>query len=227
MKHALLLLAALGATGAAHAQVKGLPSASDYSEGPGTTSRNTGFGIKGGLSYSDLQGSGTSIFTSRDQLKTFHAGVYGQYGFTHFASVQVELLYSRKGFQGTAPASGGPQDNRLDYLALPVLFVGNLTETLSLHLGPQVSVLTGARSGGQDLDVGQSGYHRVDLGGVLGAEARLGPARLGVRYDLSFANLYKDGAALTYNGQPLSTLVTDPSIRNAVVQVYLGLGLAH
>jgi hypothetical protein len=226
MKHALLLFAALAATGTAHGQVRGLPSSRDYSEGESTTSRNTGFGIKGGLSYSDLQGSGTSIFTSRDQLKTFHAGVYGQYGFTHFASVQVEALYSRKGFQSTN-AAGGQQDNRLDYLAVPVLFVGNITETLSLHLGPQVAVLTGARSGGQELEVSQSGYHRFDFGGVLGAEARLGPARLGVRYDLSFANLYKDGAALTYNGQPLSTLVTDPNIRNAVLQVYLGLGIAH
>lgn len=221
MKNTLLLLAALAATGAAHAQVKGLPAASDYSEGESTTSRNTGFGIKGGLSYSDLQGSGTSIFSSRDQLKTFHAGVYGQYGFTHFASVQVEALYSRKGFQSTN-AAGNQQDNRLDYIAVPVLFVGNITETLSLHLGPQVSMLTGARSGGQELDVSQSGYHRFDFGGVLGAEARLG-----VRYDLSFANLYKDGAALTYNGQPLSTLVTDANIRNSVLQVYLGLGLAH
>lgn len=227
MKHALLLFASLAATGAAHAQVKGLPSASDYSEGSSTTSRNTGFGIKGGLSYSDLKGSGTSIFTSRDQLKTFHAGVYGQHGFTHFASLQVELLYSRKGFQSTAPATSSQQDNRLDYLALPVLFVGNITETLSFHLGPQVSLLTSARSGGQDLDVSQSGYQRFDVGGVLGAEARLGPARLGVRYDLSFANLYKDGASLTYNGQPLSTLVTDPNIRNSVLQVYLGLGIAH
>jgi hypothetical protein len=227
MKYALLLLTSLAATGAAHAQVRGLPSASDYSEGQSTTSRNTGFGIKGGLSYSDLQGSGTSIFTSRDKLNTFHAGVYGQYGFTHFASLQVELLYSRKGFQSTAPASGSQQDNRLDYLALPVLFVGNITETLSFHLGPQVSMLTGARSGSQRLDVSQSGYQRFDFGGVLGAEARLGPARLGVRYDLSFAKLYKDGAALTYNGQPLSTLVTDPNIRNSVLQVYLGLGIAH
>jgi hypothetical protein len=222
MKYAFLLLATLAATGTARAQAP----AYDYSEGESTTSRNTGFGIKGGLSYGDLQGSGTTVFTSRDKLKTFHAGVYGQYGFTHFASVQVEALYSRKGFQSTN-AAGGQQDNRLDYLAVPLLFVGNITETLSVHLGPQVSVLTGARSGEQELDVSQSGYHRFDFGGVLGAEARLGPARLGVRYDLSFANLYKDGAALTYNGQPLSTLVTDPSIRNAVLQVYLGIGIAH
>jgi hypothetical protein len=227
MKHALLLLASLAATGAAHAQVRGTPAASDYSEGQSTTSRNTGFGIKGGLSYSDLQGSGINIFTNRDQLKTFHAGVYGQHGFTHFASVQVEVLYSRKGFESTNAATNASQHNRLDYLALPVLFVGNITETLSFHLGPQVSVLTGARSGDADLDVGQSGYHRFDFGGVAGAEARLGPARLGVRYDLSFANLYKDGAALTYNGQPLSALVTDSNIRNSVLQVYLGIGIAH
>lgn len=225
MKYILLLPALLATVAAAQAQVKGLPAASDYADGPGTTARNTGFGLKGGLSYSTLQGSGTSIFSDRDQLKTFHAGVYGQYGFTRFASLQVEVLYSRKGFRSVV--AGSQQANRLDYVAVPVLFVANLTETLSLHLGPQVAVLASARSGEVDLAVGQSGYHRFDFGGVAGAEARLGPARLGVRYDLSLAPLYKDGATLTYNGQPLSSLVSDPDIRNSVLQVYLGLGFAH
>ncbi|QKG54240.1 porin family protein [Hymenobacter sp. BRD67] len=227
MKYLLLLLVSLAATEVAHAQVRGLPSAGDYSEGQGTTSRNTGFGIKGGLSYSDLKGSGAGIFTNLNQLKTFHAGVYGQYGFTHFASVQVELLYSRKGFQADSNGLKSQQTTQLNYIELPILFVGNITETLSIHLGPQVSMLSSARTGSQDLDIGQSGYNRFDFGGIVGAEARLGPARVGVRYDLSFANLYKSGSAVTYNGHPISTLITDNNIRNSVLQVYLGIGIAH
>lgn len=118
MKYCLLLLASLAATGTAHAQVNSPPAAADYSEDQSTTSRNVGFGIKDGLSYSDLPGSGTSIFSDLNQLKTFCAGVYGQDGFTHFASLQVELLYLRKDFRRTS-GTNGPVGRRFDYRSCP------------------------------------------------------------------------------------------------------------
>ena len=214
-KLVLLALLALATTAYAQDRTTGLES------------RNTGFGIKGGFNLSDLLGSGTDVFANKDLLGTFHAGVYAQHGFTNFFSIQGELLYSRKGFRADSMGMKSHQSTRLDYIELPVLLVGNITETLSLHLGPQVSVLTGGRNGGYTLNLDQSGYRRFDFGGILGAQARLGYARVGIRYDLSFAKLYKDGAHLTYNGQPLKALVTDENIRNQVLQVYLGIGFAH
>lgn len=234
MKKTLLFLLLAGAAApAAHAQ-GGVLSSKSYGNGEsGTESRNTGFGIKGGYNLSDLNGSGSGIFPNSNSLSAFHAGVYGQAGFNRFASLQVELLYSRKGFhtdQTTTTASGtattyAARDNRLDYLELPVLFVGNITETLSFHLGPQVSLLTKVKSGTEDLDLGANGYNSLDYGAIGGVEARLGPARLGVRYDLGLGKIYKDGTVVKYNNTALfANGISDGNIHNQTFQVYLGVG---
>jgi hypothetical protein len=182
MKKALFALAlALTAAPAVRAQDgPGLDSSTQYPASDGTESRNTGFGIKGGYNLASIQGANASLFTNRDNLKDFHAGVYGQIGFNNFASLMVELLYSRKGYR-TDYLGTSTRDTRLDYIELPVLFVANLTETLSIHVGPQVSLLTNVRDGGANLDIAANGYNSLDYGGIAGAEARLGFAKLGAR----------------------------------------------
>ncbi|ALW85153.1 hypothetical protein AUC43_08635 [Hymenobacter sedentarius] len=230
----LLLLLAAGAAPAAHAQ-GGALSSKDYGDsGTGYASGNTGFGIKGGYNVSDLRGSGSGIFPNKNSLKAFNAGVYGQMGFSNFASLQVELLYIRKGFhtdQATVTTGGttttvGARDNRLDYLELPILFVGNVTETISFHVGPQVSLLTKVKSGDEDLSLKANGYNSVDYGAIGGVEARLGPARLGVRYDLGLGKIYKNGTVVKYNNTALfANGITDNNIHNQTFQVYLGIGV--
>lgn len=227
-----LLLAVFGVS-AAYAQGGGL-SSKEYGNGTsGTASRNSGFGIKGGYNLSDLKGSGSSIFPNSSSLNGFHGGVYGQAGFNNFASVQVELLYIRKGFatDQTTVTTGGTtttyaaRDNRLDYLELPVLFVGNITETISFHIGPQVSLLTKVKSGDEDLDLKDNGYNSLDYGAIGGVEARLGPARLGVRYDLGLGKIYKNGTVVKYNNTALfANGIADSDIRNQTFQIYLGIG---
>lgn len=228
----LLLLAALAATAGRQALAQGgsLSSKSYDNGSSGTESRNTGFGIKGGYTVSSLNGSGASLFPNKNSLKAFNAGVYGQFGFNNFASLQVELLYIRKGYSTDAGTTAAGQaypayDTRLDYYELPVLFVGNITETLSFHLGPQVSLLTKVRNGDQDLSLADNGYKSLDYGAVGGVEARLGPARLGVRYDLGLGKIYKDGTVVKYNNSALfANGITDSNIRNQSFQVYLGIG---
>jgi hypothetical protein len=232
-KHLLILLLAVAAAPAARAQGGGL-SSKEYGDGSATSeSRNTGFGIKGGYNVSDLKGSGSNLFPNSNSLSAFNAGVYGQVGFSNFASVQVEVLYIRKGFRTdeTTLTTGGvsttyaARDNRLDYLELPVLFVGNITETLSFHVGPQVSLLTKVKSGSEDLDLDENGYNSLDYGAIGGVEARLGPARLGVRYDLSLGKIYKNGTVVRYNNTAVfANPISDDDIRNQSFQVYLGLG---
>ncbi|HEX8327929.1 MAG TPA: porin family protein [Hymenobacter sp.] len=232
-KHLLILLLAVAAAPAAWAQ-GGALSSKEYGDGSaGTESRNTGFGIKGGYNVSELKGSGSNLFPNSNSLSSFNAGVYGQVGFNNFASMQVELLYIRKGFRTdeTTVTTGGvattyaARDNRLDYLELPVLFVGNITETLSFHIGPQVSLLTKVKSGSEDLDLNDNGYNSIDYGAIGGVEARLGPARLGVRYDLSLGKIYENGTVVRYNNTAISANpISDDDIRNQSFQVYLGLG---
>lgn len=228
-----LLLCGSAATTAAHAQARagGNLTSKDYTGGAVTDSRNTGFGVKGGFNLTNLHGDGKGAVYGRDNLNTFHAGVYGQFGFNEFSSVQVELLYSRKGYrteQFPNPAGGNysERDVRLDYLSLPVLFVGNITETLSFHVGPQVSLLTKVNSGGENLALDANGYNSLDFGGVIGAEARLGPARVGVRYDYGLGKIYKDGTVVRYNNQPVYT-INDTNIRNQTFQAYIGIGFTQ
>jgi len=224
----LFLLFALALAAGPQAMAQGGLSSKDYDSGStGNESRNTGFGIKGGYNTSNVKGSGADLFPNKNSLAAFNAGVYGQFGFSNFASLQVELLYIRKGYHTDAGATtaGTPyaaHDTRLDYFELPVLFVGNITETLSVHVGPQISVLTKVLNDGKNLDLNANGYNTLDYGVVGGAEARLGPARLGVRYDLSLANIYKTGAAVQYGNTALT--VTDGNVRNQCIQVYLGIG---
>ncbi|GAC1593283.1 MAG: hypothetical protein NVS3B25_14930 [Hymenobacter sp.] len=226
MKRTLLffLLAGAVAPTAVYAQKgPGTGSSTDYAPGEGTESRNTGFGIKGGYNLASIQGSGASLFTNRDNLKDFHAGVYAQYGLNNFASLMVELLYSRKGYHTDYLGTTG-RDTRLDYLELPMLFVANLTETLSLHVGPQVSVLTNVRDGGATVSIGNYGFNSFDYGGIAGAEARLGFAKVGARFDWSLGKIYKDGTVVHYTTATSPGPIGDSNIRNQVFQVYLGLG---
>src|SRR6476469_5847069 len=186
MKKAFFALAlALGAAPAARAQDgPGIGSSTNYAASDGTESRNTGFGIKGGYNLASIHGAGADLFTNRDNLKDFHAGVYGQFGFNTVASLMVELLYSRKGYR-TDYLGTATRDTRLDYLELPILFVGNLTEPLSIHVRPQVSLLTNVRDGGANLDISANGFNSLDYGAIAGAEARLGFAKVGARFDWS------------------------------------------
>jgi hypothetical protein len=227
MKKIVFLCAlAWAAVPAARAQQgPGAGSSSDYSTTDGTESRNTGFGIKGGYNLASIQGTGASLFTNRDNLKDFHAGVYAQYGYNNFASLMVELLYSRKGYR-TDYLGTGARDTRLDYLELPLLFVGNLTETLSIHVGPQVSLLTNVRDGDATVSIGDRGFNSLDYGAIAGAEARVGFAKVGARVDWSLGKVYKDGTVLRYN-TTTGAAVGDNNIRNQVFQLYVGLGFKH
>ncbi len=232
MKKIFLLLALAGFATPAFAQ-GGMSSTAYDNGGSGNESRNSGVGIKGGYNVAYVKGSDVDLFPNANSLAAFNGGAYAQFGFNNFASLQIEVLYSRKGYHtdagsvssgsGTAPVmTPYPAfDTRLDYIELPVLFVGNLTETLSFHLGPQVGLLTKVLRDGQNLDLQANGYNSFDYGVVGGAEARLGIGRLGVRYELSLADLYQNGASLKYG---TTAITTTGNVRNQCIQVYLGIG---
>lgn len=217
----LAMLAAASISGAlAQARAGGALTSKDYTGGAVTDSRNTGFGIKGGYNYSNVYGANDSQIFNPDHLNTFHAGVYGQFGFNNFSSVQVELLYSRKGYSsGQTGLLTTPSKRRFDYLQLPILFVGNVTETISFHLGPQVSLLTKVLENGSDVAIAVSGYNSLDYGGVAGLEFRVGPARVGGRYDLGLGKVYDTSKS--------GTTGVSERVRNGTVQVYVGLGFTQ
>jgi len=227
----LFLLLAVASAPAAFAQAApgGAQSSKDYTGGAVTDSRNTGFGIKGGYNLNGLRGDDVKGI-DRQARSDFHAGVYGQFGLNDFSSIQAELLYSRQGFEantgftGTNTATSARQRVRMDYLMLPIMYVGNFTDNLSFHVGPQVSLLTNIRQDEKSLDAKNNGFNSFDFGGVGGLEARIGPARVGARYNLFLGKIFEDGRP--------STSVINPDFANSklynnMLQVYVGIGFTQ
>ena len=201
-------------------------SSKDYTGGGSAESGNTGFGVKGGYNFSRPYGDDIPNGTA---YHNYHVGVYGQLGFNNFSSIQVELLYNRKGYNSDITSYNGTvksvtnQSTRLDYFELPILYVANLTNNIAVHIGPQISLLTKAKSGDKDLALADNGFNTVDFGGIVGGAIRVGPARLGARYDLSFGQIFDTTKKFNYPGS--TTAYTNPSIHNQVVQIYVALGL--
>ena len=225
-KTLLFLLLAVGSSTAAFSQARPAAASSvDYTGGGVTESRNTGFGIKGGYNYNTLRGDDISGI-ERSRADDFHAGVYGQFGFNNFSSIQAELLYSRQGFEANTGTGAAPRPAALPHglLSLPVMYVGNFTENLSFHVGPQVSLLTNIRRDEKTLDISANGFNSLDYGAVGGLEARVGPARLGARYNLSLGKIFEDGNSQTGIINPS---FSNSKLYNSLVQVYVGIGFTQ
>jgi len=224
-KTLLFVFLAMAAAPAAFAQARpgGSMSSKDYTGGGTTDSRNTGFGVKGGYNLNNVRGEDIKGI-DRNSRSDFHAGVYGQLGFNNFSSVQVELLYSRQGFEANTGTGGTREALRMDYLMLPVMYVGNITETISFHVGPQASLLVNAYREGQSLDFTANGLHSLDYGGVGGLEARVGPARVGARYNLSLGKIFKEG---TLANPKIDPRFAGSNIYNNLFQLYVGIGITQ
>jgi hypothetical protein len=224
-KTLLVILLAITSAPAVFAQAApgGSTTSKDYTGGKVTESGNTGFGVKGGYNLSGLRGDDIKGI-NRESRSDFHAGVYGQFGFDDFSSVQVEVLYSRLGFSANTGASGAQQTYRTTYLQVPVMYVGNFTDNLSFHVGPQASLLINATREGQSLGLAANGFNTFDFGGVGGLEARIGPARVGARYNLSLGKLFEDS---TPAGASINPAFGNAKIYNNLLQVYVGIGFTQ
>ncbi|HEY4651969.1 MAG TPA: porin family protein [Pontibacter sp.] len=172
----------------------------------GADAVNSGFGIKGGVSFANVYGSDADVLNASTHTN-FHAGVYAQFALSNSFSLQVEGLYSRKGFEQQAT------ENRFDYLELPLLAVYNITRNVSLHLGPQMSVMVAARQNGHELNLDD--LNTFDYGLAGGAEMRIRFMRAGARYNLGFAGLQDKGDT----GLGIGT-----EVKNSVLQLYVGIG---
>ncbi|UOQ65957.1 porin family protein [Hymenobacter volaticus] len=223
MKKLFLLfsICSVGFSAMAQQSVDGVRSSTDYA--PSTSdSRNNGFGIKGGLNLIDLHGSDTENYSDLSNLKTYHVGVYAQFGLNDKVSIQPEILFSRKGFDDRASSTGSNnpvRETRLDYVQVPVLFVYNFLDNVSVHVGPQASLLVRVKDQGVEKGISGAGFHSLDYGVVGGLEARVGPARVGARYDLGLAKIYDDPSA---SGRQAFS-----NVKNGAFQLYVGIGFTN
>lgn len=233
MKKLLLLHTFCAASLTVHAQdgvySQGSPigarSSADNDSGK-SGSHNNGFGIKAGFNLTSLHGKEKGAYKDLESLKTYHAGAYAQFRISDKFSFQPEILFSRKGFKAQSfdPMNGQPsgikEETRLNYLQVPLLLVYNITDNISVHAGPQHSTIMSIRYQGQEHDVSNAAFGKLEYGVVGGIEARIGPARLGARYDLGLSDIYN-------NIQDLGVgYGAYDRVKNSVFQVYLGIGFS-
>ncbi|GAB2963346.1 hypothetical protein GCM10027048_35340 [Hymenobacter coalescens] len=220
----LSLFALCGGSAFAQRGVEGIRKSSDYQTTP--DSRNNGFGIKGGWNSSNFRGDDKKNYANEANRQNFHAGAYAQFGFSPQTSLQVEALYSRQGFKAASSfrPNTSTYETQLDYVQVPVMFVYNFVDNVSVHVGPQVSLLVNAKEDKRAVNISSRNYNSLDYGAVGGIEARVGPARVGGRYVLSLANIYNDPKLESGVQTPNENL---NDIKNSLIQVYVGFGFAQ
>ncbi|KAA5543385.1 porin family protein [Adhaeribacter rhizoryzae] len=203
----LLLAILLSTAGFAQKRVTTTAPINHNLEGS-TAPENTGFGIKGGLNFSDVRNTDGGV--NFDPKTSYHVGAFAQFSITDWFSLQPEVIYSRKGYDSTNVA------RRLDYFDVPLLLVFNPLDNVSIHVGPQVSLLMTVKDGDKEINKEDS-YNSLDYGMVGGVEARLSIFRFGARYNLGLNQIYQD----TY--RDIATNV-NRDMKNGAFQVYVGVG---
>jgi hypothetical protein len=216
MKKLFILLCALSLsyfTEAQNANITSRLPQNHNEEGGGDTGDNSGFGIKGGVNFNMLRGSDKGVLKDLEYPTTFHAGFFGQFPVagSGFFSIQPEFLFNRKGFKSDS------LEVKTDYLEVPLLFVFNVFDNVSFHIGPTASVLLTVKENGIEKGEGtkkQMNSFNYDL--AAGVEGRIEFARIGARYNMGLNDIYKEKRTIGSH--------TVQDLKNGVFQVYVGVG---
>lgn len=196
MKNQIKLLAAIAITGLS---LEGLQAQ--------TTSNENKFGVKGGVSFSNIY---VDEVDDNDVLTGFNTGFYATIPIGGLLSIQPEILYSRKGGElvyNNAFISGKSQF-RLNYIEVPLLIKVNITDHLNVHAGPYFAYLIDARlnndAQGSAFDFknqyDNDDFNKFDSGISGGIELEFSRIGFGVRYNYGVTSIGKerDFAGTTY-----------------------------
>lgn len=190
-----------------------------------TTSPDAGFGIKGGLNFSNMY---TEDVDDNNVLTSFNAGLYVSMPISDFLAIQPEFLFSRKGSKLTYDNifAEGEAKFKLNYIEVPVLLKANVTPNFNIHVGPYVAYLIDAQitneadDGSFDFEENfdNDDFNKIDAGISAGIGFDLESIGIGARYNYGLTTVGKereigDG---TY---------TFPDGKNSNISVYVALQL--
>ncbi|SRR5579871_3971423 len=182
-----------------------------------------GIGIKFGLNFANV--TNASSINSKSQTG-FNAGIFISPSSKSILSSRTELTFSRQGYDYSTDSSSGSV--KLDYITLSQFMAINITKYVQIQFGGQTSYLLNAKADSSQKSTGNaqadqilSFYNRFDYG--LGAGIEVHPVLgvvIGARYNLSFANLYKQASSSGGTAPP--SFVPNINLKNNVVQLYAG-----
>ncbi|MET3027947.1 porin family protein [Flavobacterium sp. UW10123] len=184
-------------------------------------------GVKAGLNISSLTFDENELDSSS---KTgFTAGLMAEIPLAKNFSVQPELLYSQQGMKLSysdpeVQNSHYKSTIALNYLNIPVMLKYYVAKGLSIQAGPQVGILLKANNKYQDNFLGYDNHEKMDLkdysNGVdasvnFGLGYQFSNFYADARYNLSYANVFKDVTANT-------NYVINSDMKNKVFQITIG-----
>lgn len=169
-------------------------------------SQSVSFGVKAGMTGSNLKATASGISIGMTTKIGFYAGVTADIDIADNFGIQPELFYSLMGASikvdtGTGVIVSG-KDN-YGYVNLPILFKYK-NEGFAVFIGPQISALISAKEkfGSASEDV-KDELKTTDFSGIIGASYTLANGfGIDARYQLGFGNIYKEaeGIVLRNNG---------------------------
>jgi hypothetical protein len=170
-------------------------TANAQNEADNTESKAISFGVKGGVNFASINGGDVD---SPDMRTSFHVGGLAEFPLADIFSLQVEALYSGKGFSYEFEGSDGDDaEFQLDYIDVPVLAKIYATKGLSFEVGPQFSFLVNEEidynpnSDSGDIPVDDAESFDFGVAGGLTFQTEMGIFATG-RYVYGLSDIYKD-----------------------------------
>jgi hypothetical protein len=189
--------------------------------------KQIGLGLKGGLNFANVSNAASINGSSRTG---FVVGVFYSPPAKSIISSRTEILFSRQGYNFSTGAKDGSVD--LNYIILPQLMGINITKYVQLQIGAQMAYLLNAKAD-STTGTSMSGpyssvlnyYNRFDYGAAAGIEIHpVGGLLIGARYNISFANTYKnfDPSQMGSGSSTPPSFFPSVNAKNNVVQLFLG-----
>ena len=163
-------------------------------------------GIKGGINICDLIVTNSANYfgeESFDSRISYHIGTYIQHPFSEQFGLQVEVLFSNKGYKHKLEDQ--TLNVNLNYLNWPVLLVYRPVKYLEFEFGPEFGYLI----------TGEAIINNFDFGVDLGA-------RLNISKRLNLGTRYNNGVRFKMNIDETFTDGEPPKYSNSVFQFYIG-----
>lgn len=191
-----------------------------------TEHHSIGIGIKAGFNFADVTNASSINGSSR---AGYHFGIFLAPDSKSILGSRTELLYSRHGYNYKTDSVNGSVN--LDYIMLTQMMAIHITKYFELHLGGYTAYLLSVKqdtmknalAGTPYASYGSllSFYNRFDYGFGVGAEVHpVAGLLIGVRYQLSFSNLYKTTGIDTTGAPP--SFAPKLNLKNNVVMISVG-----
>jgi outer membrane protein with beta-barrel domain len=183
------------------------------------------FGIKGGLNFSNLY----THDADHTKMRTgFNAGLFAKLPLTNYLAVQPEIYYTSKGAEVTYNSifADGTAGFHLNYIEVPLMIVGNITENFNVQAGPYASFLISGKAKNEsnvtlfdfEENLNTDDYNTFEAGLAIGAGLDFKAVSLGLRYNHGLTNV---GKVRTFQG----INYTFPDAKNGVINLYISLSL--